>query len=460
MITMFTLGTPKAVFAGVAVLVAHAVFKAALFMVVGEVDVRTGTRDIHQLSGLARSMPLAAAVAVVSGASMAGAPPLLGFPAKEAAIEAVLGADGAEGVVATVIVVAGSVLTVAYTVRFLVGVFGPAGAPTQVAPGRWALVAPSVVLGVGSLVGFVALGSVTDAVRSAAVEIDPGAEVYSLLRWPGLTTAFVTSVLILAGGVVLGLALSRRAAGAPRALGAELADRAVDGVLVLARRLTARVQHGSLPVYVATMAFVAALAAVPFATSIDPDAIEAWDRPLQAVLGAMVVAAAIAAAVVGSRLGAALGLGGVGFGVAALFVVQGAPDLAITQLLVETVVVVGFVVALGHLTRRFPPVGQIWRGIRLGVALLAGTAVVTALLSAASAPTGQAPVEELIERSVDDGGGNNVVNVILTDVRALDTLGEVIVLMVVAIGILALAAAGRRETEGSDRPADHGEVAA
>ena len=97
MISLLSMGSAKAAFAAIAILTAHAVFKAALFMVIGEVDVRAGTRDVRQLSGLWRSMPVAFGVALVSGASMAGVPPLLGFPAKEAAIEAVLGTSGLEG---------------------------------------------------------------------------------------------------------------------------------------------------------------------------------------------------------------------------------------------------------------------------------------------------------------------------------------------------------------------------
>ena len=124
LIALLAIGTPKATFAAISILVAHAVFKAALFMVVGEVDVRTGTRRINELSGLRRSMPITFVVAVISGASMAGVPPLLGFPAKEAAIEGVLGLSGTEFPLVGGLIIGGSVLTVAYTTRLLVGMFG------------------------------------------------------------------------------------------------------------------------------------------------------------------------------------------------------------------------------------------------------------------------------------------------------------------------------------------------
>ena len=439
MITLLSLGTAKATFAAISILAAHAVFKAALFMVVGEIDIRTGSRDIRELSGLWRSMPLAFAAAVVSGASMAGIPPLLGFPAKEAAIEAVLGLAGSEAWIVGGAIVVGSILTAAYTVRLLTGLFADtADSPTESTTARRAITVPTVSLGVLSVAGFVALDRVTDAVGPAATQVDAESSVYALLRWPGFTTALAISAFVVVAGLVLGLVLHRRESTAPEAVGAAAVDRLTDDVLGSARWLTGRVQHGSLPVYLVTMAGTAALATVPFAFGVEIDAVYAWDSPMQAVLAVLVVAAAITAAAVGSRLGAALGLGAVGLGVAGLFVIHGAPDLALTQLLVETVVVVGFVVGLGHLTRQFPPVGHIWRSIRIGVSALVGIALMVALSAAASSPVGEPPVEELVRQGADEGGGNNIVNVVLTDIRALDTLGEVFVLAVVAIGILAL----------------------
>ena len=447
LIALLALDEPKATFAALAMLVAHAIFKAALFMVVGEVDVRTGTRDVTALAGLWRTMPLAFGVAVISGASMMGLPPLLGFPAKEAAIEAVLKLEGGDGALVAALVIGGSVLTVAYTLRFLVGTFGGSGAPTEVAPARPAMAVPSAVLAATSLAGFVALGVVSGAVADAATTLDVGAGAFDLLRWPGLTTALWTSVGITAAGTVLGVALSRRlAAGhAPAPLGADLADRSIDGVVRLARTIAATVQHGSLPVYVLVMVTTTVLAASPFLWSLDVDSLRWSDGWAQVLLALAVVVAALGVARVDSRLGAALALGAVGVGVAGLFVVQGAPDLALTQLLVETVVVVGFVIGLGHLTRRFPPVGRAWVGTRVVVSGLVGIAVAVGLAAAASAPTGAPPVAELTAQAVDEGGGDNVVNVILTDIRALDTLGEVMVLVVVAVGVLALGRAGRTE---------------
>ncbi|MFK8023124.1 MAG: hydrogen gas-evolving membrane-bound hydrogenase subunit E, partial [Ilumatobacter sp.] len=471
MIMLLSAGSAKAVFAALSILVAHAIFKAPLFMVVGEIDVRTGTRDVRELGGLHRSMPIAFGVSLLAALSMAGVPPLLGFPAKEAAIEAGLGLTGFERVVVLAGVIGGSILTVAYTTRFLLATFGPSasGEVTAVSPRRPAITIVTALLGIGSFVGFVVLGLVGDVVRDAAVLLDPKAEVYSLIRWPGLKTAFVISMGIIAAGAPLGAFLARRTDLVPRPIGADAADALVDATLRTARVVAGRVQHGSLPGYLVTAVVVVVAAAVPFAFALRGDALD-WDgRAIVPFLGLLIVLGAIGTVKVPTRLGAALGLGSVGFGMAGVFVAQGSPDLALTQLLVETVVVVGFVVGLGHLNREFPPVGQLWRRARMVVSVLMGAGVALGLAAAAAGRAGpdasdlaieqvdpgSGDVERLIEEAVEVGGGNNAVNVILTDLRALDTFGEVVVLVAVAVGIVALSRAGSgRDPDADDEVAE------
>ncbi len=468
MIALLSIGEGKATFAAISMVLAHAVFKAPLFMVVGEIDVRTGTRSLSELSGLWRSMPVAFVVAALSAASMAGVPPLLGFAAKEAAVEAALTVEGRDGWLILALVALGSTFTVAYTVRFLIGVFGPgqravdpgqteadgtATEPVAVpvpSPASAALRWPQAVLAACSVLGFVFIGAANDLVIPAATALDDKASVYELHRWPGLTTGLAISVGIVAVGAGLGWLAARTQLTAPAPVGANSADRMTDQVVVLARRLTGRIQHGSLPVYVATMSATAAVVTIPFAWSIDFDALYWWDRPIQGVLALLVIGACAVAAPLRTRLAAAIGLGAVGLAVTGLFVVNGAPDLVLTQLLVETVIVVGFVVGLGHLALRFPRTGQQWRVVRLVVSAAASLGVAVALAGAASAPVGEPPIRELTEQAAETGGGNNVVNVILTDARGLDTLGEVVVLAVVAVGVLALATTRRPTAEETE----------
>ncbi len=444
MIALLAIGDAKATFAGISILLAHAIFKAPLFMVVGEIDVRTGTRRIDELDGLARSMPLAMAVAVISGASMAGVPPLLGFAAKEAAIEAAIKLEGSDAWLIAGLIILGSTLTVAYTVRLLLGLFGPSdGQDTEVATSRPMMAWPSAVLAGLTLGGYALIDAPNRLAVSAAVQLDPEAEAYELLRWPGLTTALGVSAGIVAVGSSLGWLLRQPRARLPEPVGADSVDRLIDGMIAGARKLTGRIQHGSLPVYVATMGITAALATAPFAWAVDTEVLYRWDSPAQAALAILIVGAAAATIRLNTRLAAALGLGAVGIGVSGLFVVQGAPDLVLTQLLVETVVVVGFVIGLGHLTRRFPRSPNQWRLIRLTMSAAAAAGVGVALAATASSPAGEPPLQAIAEQSVEVGGGNNLVNVILTDLRALDTLGEVVVLAIVAIGIVALASSAR-----------------
>lgn len=446
MTAMMALGSGKAIFAAVSLVVAHALFKAALFMAVGEIDVRAGSRDIHALSGLRTSMPVVFWVMVVAGLSMAGVPPLLGFPAKEAAIEAALKQAGVAGDFTLFGVVVGSVLTVAYTTRLLVALFADRGEPTAVSTLRPAAAAPSILLAVAGVVGYAVAPTITGWVVPAAVTIEEKAGVYELIRWPGLdSTAFWISVGVVVAGAVIGT-LAARHASPPDPIGAANVDRLVDRTLELAKWTTGRVQHGSLPIYIVVMGVVASVAVIPFLGSLDGDNLRAWDRPLQAGLGLAIVGSAVAVAAIRSRIGAALALGMVGFGVSGLFLIHGAPDLALTQLLVETVVVVAFVIGLGHLTSQFPPTGALWRTVRIGVGVLLGAAVTVALLaSAEDVPPNR---DALVEAAGDEGGGNNIVNVVLTDLRALDTLGEVLVLVVAAMGVLALGRSDREDDGG------------
>ncbi len=449
LITLFSVGTAKAALAAVTLLVAHALFKGALFLIVGEIDVRAGTRNMDELGGLARSMPTACTVAVLAGMSMAGAPPLLGFVAKETAIKAALALDGPEAWIVGLGVIGGSVLTVAYTARFLVAVFGP-GPETALAPRRHALSVPAAVLGLAGLVGYAALGPLNDVLGSATARLAHTAEVADLHRWPGLTLDLGISAIVLALGAGLGLAMgvSRRLGRVPVEYGARWTDASIEATMTFGRATSARLQHGSLPVYLVTMAGTAALAALPFVSDVSFDHIVAWDTPLQAVLAVTIIGAALALCFVGTRLAAGLALGAAGIAVAAVFVVHGAADLALTQLLVEAAIVVGFVLAFGHLSRSFPRVGLRWRAVRMTVAGLGGAAVVVGLAAASRSPVAAPPLAEMAAASVDEGGGSNIVNVILTDIRALDTLGEVLVLATVALGVLALARASDRP-EGS-----------
>ncbi len=443
-------GTRDTALAGAAMLLAHALFKATLFLVVGVVDHVTGTRDLRELSGLGRRAPVLAAVAGLAAASMAGLPPLFGFVAKEAALEAFLHGGPVELLVLAG-VVAGSALTVAYTLRFLWGAFAakPDVPDTPVERIEPAFLGPAAVLALAGLVVGIAAPAVDRVLAPYADQFptaDPG---YHLALWHGLTPALGLSALAVTGGVGLFLLLQRRRPRLLRlpfdgATGYERLASAVDRAAVV---LTGATPRGSLPLYLGVMLVVlvilpggAVLAGLPWAQRF-----QLWDTPLQAVAGAVVVVAALVAARARRRLTAMILVGVTGYGTALLFILHGAPDLALTQFLVETVTIVMFVLVLRRLPRRFSarPI-RATRQFRVALGVAVGLVTAGMAYVAAGSRTAIPISVGFPDEAVSYGGGKNVVNVTLVDIRAWDTMGEIAVLVVAATGVASLIFRGTR----------------
>ena len=465
MVVLVGAGRPDLTFAGAALILAHSLFKAVLFLVTGIVDHQAHTRDLRVLTGLGRRMPATFAVAAVAAASMAGLPPLLGFVSKEAAYEGLLHAGSNVGDVLTLaLVVAGSALTLAYGARFLWGAFAdksrtslsdPVG--PDVARPSWPFLAPAAILALLTAAAGVAPGSVDGFVGAAATSLDAAASDLHLALWHGLTSALALSVATVAAGTLLFVARERveraqeRVPRLPSAVGAYNAS--VAGLNRLAAVSTGVFQNGSLPIYIAVILLtVLALSGAALLGAPDVfDGIHLADSPLQAAVGALVLAAAAGVAFARRRFVAVLFLGGIGYGVAVLFLIQGAPDLALTQFLIETLTLVIFVLVLRHLPERFDPAPwSIREGARLVLAGGVGLFVAAFILAAGGSRTEPAISDEYVARALPEGGGANVVNVILTDFRGLDTVGEVTVLTVAGLGILSLVHAGRRRATRED----------
>jgi multicomponent Na+:H+ antiporter subunit A len=425
--------------AAAALLLGHAAFKAALFMVVGAVDRSTGSRDVRVLRGLRHALPGVFAAAVAAGASMAGLPGTLGFVAKEAALDRLLDVDP----LSLWLVAGGSVLTVAYTLRVIRVFTGRRyGGPAH--PARPAMTIPALVLGAaGVTFGLVTtpIAALSDAVASVS-----GAVPVQLPAWPGLKPALGVSALTLGlGGLLALVRIPSRGHRRPADAGF---DSAMAGLLASARRVTATLQNGSLPLYLVVILLTAVV--VPGAALVSdlavPEGLVAGESWLQMVLAALAALAAAGLLAVRNRLGAVLLLGVVGYGMAGLFALQGAPDLALTQVLVETVTLVVFAVVLARLPERFsrarrPAVGPLVRGV---VALAVGVFVTAGAFAASAARTAEPVSSAYLERSLPEGNGRKVVNVILIDFRALDTCGEIAVVATAAIGIAGLVAGLRR----------------
>lgn len=449
-------GTSATTFTAVAMLLTHAVFKAPLFMVVGAVDHATGTRDIRHLGGLKRHLPALAVIGGLAAASMAALPPLLGFASKEKALDALVTADP-EGwaLAATVLVTLGSVLTVAYTIRWWWGIFGDwSPVQRQREPHHHAaglgLVAPAGVFAALGLVLGVGSSWFGDRLAQLAASLNPKAAEKYLTLWAGFNTALVLSGVAVIGGVLVARTGRRLENWQPRHLpsGDRAYQATYDGLILAAKRVTRVVQSGSLPAYVGvvflTLALVLAAALVNGGGGDDVDIVWA-DSALQVVLAVLVAVLAIGVTVVTRRFTAALLLGGAGTFQALIFLFWGAPDLALTQALVETLSLVVLLLVLRHLPERFSREGS-WapRGLRLSIAVGVGVLVTVFAWMAGTTRVGTPPNDQLGELAVPEAGGRNIVNVILVDFRAADTMGEIAVLGIAAVGVANLVRVARR----------------
>jgi multicomponent Na+:H+ antiporter subunit A len=451
---LFGAGERIAALAGIAMLLAHGLFKAPLFLTVGTIDHATGTRDLRELSGLRRALPWTAAAALLAALSMAGIPPLLGFVGKEAAFEAFVHEGGTRGWLVAIGLLIGSVFTVAYSARFLWGAFAakPGVAPTPVhhPPGAvlsaptWLCAAAGLALGAGY-----ALVDPPAAAYAGAYPDDTG---YHLALWhdPGLPLLF--SAVAVVGGLLLHR--SRATVSSLAHLSPLDAQRGyrhvVDGVTGFAVRVTGRLQVGSLPAYLGvillTFLLLPGLATVLGGSWPSP---ALYDAAVQVPLALAVVVAALALTRARRRFTAVLLVGVIGYAVGGLFVVDGAPDLALAQILVETLSLVAFVFVLrrlpAHFTERRTTRRAVVRRVVLAVAggaAVAGTAVV---LSAAR--TGPASASaEFVRLAPEGAGATNVVSAIIVDFRALDTVGEIGVLFIAAAGVASLVLATRYDT--------------
>ncbi|WP_326700450.1 Na+/H+ antiporter subunit A [Streptomyces sp. NBC_01754] len=460
-------GNRDAALAAGAMILGHALFKAALFLVTGIIDHATGTRDLRRLSGVGRSSPWLAATAVLAAASMAALPPFLGFAAKEAAFDALLHGGAADRWVPAV-TVAGSALTVAYTLRFVWGAFArkPGVEDTPVHRVGPAFLAPPALLALACLVLGPGVGW-TDGLLSAYADVFPAPDhPFQLALWHGWGTVLVLSAAAWVGGA--GLFAARDAVTrVSRRIAWPTAD-SVFGHLLLglerfALQITGTVQRGSLSVYLATTMLVMLGGQLAVLVTDRPweraDAPRLWDTPLQGAVAVLTCVAALLCLTVSRRMKAVVLAGLTGYGTALLFVVQGAPDLALTQFCVETVSMIVFVLILRRMPVHFEESVSRWRrAIRVPVALGGAATVGVALWVTAAArtapPAGAAMVEEIADHGLKD-----VVATILVDLRAWDTMGESAVLAAAAIGVTSLIYVHRRSEADMKRGELRGETA-
>jgi multicomponent K+:H+ antiporter subunit A len=449
---LFGLGTPLGEIAAVFHIINHAVFKASLFMAAGIIDHETGTRDMRRLSGLARYMPWTAALATIAAGAMAGVPLLNGFLSKEMFFAETFQVQwlGPWYWIMPVAATLAGIFTVAYSTRFVHDVFfGPApqGLPkTPHEPPRWMKVPVEILVGLCLLVGLTPALTVDPLLRTAAGAVLQGPlPEFSLSLWHGFNLPLLMSVVALVGGAIV--YFTRRYhfdlhGYQQRPVdGRKISEDAVGYAVLGARWLVERVANHSLQRYV--LLLVIAALALGFTgarglTLTGTASLTPADGLAVLVTAALVLTAIAVAALHAKRLLALLLVGIIGLAVSLAFVRMSAPDLALTQLLVEIVTVLLLLLAMYFLPAESPPEPSRARLARdVLVAVVAGGAIAALAWALLTRPF-ESIAWYYLENAKPEGGGYNVVNVILVDFRGFDTLGEITVLGIAAVGILAL----------------------
>ncbi|MDB5370585.1 MAG: monovalent cation/H+ antiporter subunit [Roseomonas sp.] len=457
----------------------HATFKASLFMAAGIIDHETGTRDIRRLSGLNETMPFTARLALVAAAAMAGVPLLNGFISKEMFFTEALTASTTPSLLHSILPAAATIagiFAVTYSLRFIHGAFfGPdtGDLPRQPhEPPQWMRVPVEVLVFGCMVVGILpaaTIGPFLDvAVRSVLGDATPE---YSLAVWHGFNLPLVMSLIALAGGALLYRLLQRHlnagVDGTPLLRGLD-GRRIFDLTMVflswrfartLERLLGTSGLQMQLRLLVCAAFLAAALALLPYGLS--PGGVALTDAdPVVALMWLVGAACAIGAAYQAKyhRLAALILLGGAGLVTCLTFVWFSAPDLALTQLLVEVVTTVLLLLGLRWLPRRDENAGagdllarlRRYRDFAIAVAAGAGLTALSYATMTRASPEGIS--RAFLERAYTEGGGTNVVNVILVDFRGFDTLGEITVLGIVALTVFALLRRFRPATESIGVP--------
>lgn len=439
-----------AAIAAMAFILVHALYKAALFMTVGAIEHATGSRHLARHGGLRHVLGPTFAGAALAGISMAGLPPFIGFVGKELLYSSAY--ESGFGAFALVAIVVASALVV--TAALLVAVLPFFGAMTQSARDAhsvaWQLWVGPLLLGLLGLVGGVAAAPLFHAlVMPAAAAIAPAPEHFEPGLWHGFNALLLLSLATWAAGalvywkrlaMLLGLAtlLERLPVTGDRVY-----DATMDGIARFSAALTRRLQSGIQRRYILTV--FATLALSVGVTLVVKDAIHLpSEMPavtfVEWALVAVIAASVLTTIMTSSRLLAICALGVVGTAISLVFLLRGAPDVAMTQLIVETLVVVIVAIALLKLpdfrAEIRQPRSERWRDA--AVALAVGTVTTLVLLAVTARPPQLELTEYFESMAVPGGHGHNIVNVILVDFRAMDTLGEISVLVIAAAAVCAL----------------------
>lgn len=466
---MFGFGTEAATTAGILHILNHGVFKGALFMLVGIIDHQTGTRDIERLSGLGRKMPVTGLLMFIGAFSMAGVPLLNGFVSKEMILGALLDAPFGPNLFTyalPVIAVVGSAFTTLYCLQLTLKLFfGPSGdTPVEPREAGWGLLLPPALLGslvvllglFPALVEGVLVGPATSAITGRPSSVH-------LALWHGVNPALFMSIVALGGGALLYWQLPRVLPLLRRVSSVRINVNTIyDGLLTVmdkgSARLTGRMMTGNLRDYLVYILGFTALFLIVTMLRADLSGFTiAWGQlspvswsELAAII--VLIAGALTAIVARQRVGIALGVATVGFMVAILWFLWEAPDLALTQTIVETVSIVPLFLAFSYMPRlRQRNDRPRVRNINAILAVLFGGLAAVYTFISSGTQLFSSIGHYFVENSFALAGGRNIVNVILVDFRGMDTLFETTVLALVGTAIFTLVRS-RRDRGGVVKP--------
>ncbi len=442
------IGTEKAMLAFAAFLLGHSLYKGALFMVAGALDHSTGTKEVPEMGGLRHLMPVTMVAAVVAGLSLAGLPPLFGFVAKELMFEAVLGGSVLKAFTLTLAFAAAALGIAVAGVVVLRPFFGALKTtPKKPHEADWPMLAGPLTLAFLSLLFGVMPGMAGSLLVLPASSAVAGYEIsYGLSLWHGINAPLLLSIAsLIVGGLVFRHWDAYRAKVAVLnpiiARGPEAGYfKLMDGLVWIADWQTRWLQNGSMRNYL-TVILLTFVGLTGYTLIWRYQLHWNWDIQVQLhelVTVGLLVAATTVVFLTRSRLGAVASMGVVGFAVALIFILFSAPDLGITQILVETLTVILLVLVLF----RLPSFGNLSTPTqRIRDALVAAaTGVLMTLLIMVTIDVQLVPSisSVMIEQSQPLAYGRNIVNVILVDFRSLDTLGEIFVLALAALGVYAM----------------------
>jgi len=465
LVLLIGIDTNASVKAALVFLLVHAFYKAALFMIAGTIDKKTGTRNIDNIGKLGFYMPLTFLFAFFTLLSMAGLPPMLGFIGKELVYDAKSQLPS-YGTIILLFGVLSNILMVAVSLFLIFKLFLETGGITpKIADEKGVLfwIGPGILAFFSLLFGI--FPSMLNSVIEPALSIIKAEKVpIKLYFWHGFNFVFYLSLFTVLSGVALAFLLIKNKwlvtewrkfnASLITINASDIFQNIIDGLVAFSRKKLQIIQHGKNRLYIMAVIIVSTILLwvqvyLTRGWTID---YSSFHEPFY-VLGiiGIIIAATVYSTIARSRIVTIIVMGVVGYGISLIYLLYSAVDLAITQILAETLIIILFVQVLQKLPR-FAKLSSKKSKIRDAIIALAFGSVMTILALKAIHVDFQHPISDYyVENSLSQAHGKNVVNVILVDFRALDTLGEVIVLAVAALGISIMLKRRVKETDSSTK---------